>query len=230
MALSTIGNRQVELPPLPVVPKKESEPLFNELYEIDSDHLDDDTPLVSALKASMDQRRQEEEEMLRQALEASRALEDPFQSQGAGPSKLRSQPVETQPVENPSMVVMASSEQTQNGEPLVSNINSDDIGDLCANGSSHLVERDPKLWLPLELQLEPLHVPEEARFELNTSILPLGPLTKQSDAIKDHPQAKLGRTTVSVVPSLSRNVLTSVHTLNSISLSALKTFDLLLTA
>jgi len=235
MALSTIGNRQVELPPLPVVTKKEPEPLeplFNELYEIDSDHLDDDTPLVLALKASMDQQEQEDDEMLRQALEASRTLEDPFQSQGAGPSKPRSQPAETQPVKKPSMVVTASLEQTQNGEPLVSNINSEDRGDLYAEGPSPLapLERDPKPSLPLELQLEPLHVPEESRFELNTSILPLGSPTEQSDATKVPPQAKLGRTTVSVAPSLSRNVPTLVHTLNSISLSALNSVDLLLTA
>lgn len=233
MALSTIGNRQVELPPLPMVSKDSEplEPLFSELYEIDSDHLDDDTPLVLALKASMDQQRQDEEDMLQQALEASRALEVPFQSQGAGPSKLRSQPAATQPVEKPSVVVTASlnQNQNQNGEPLVSSINSDGIGDLYAEESSPLASprRDPK---PCPPQLDPLHVPEESRFELNTSILPLGPPTKQSDATKDQRQTKFGRMTVSVAPSLSRNVSTLVHTLNSISLSALNSVDLLLTA
>jgi len=207
-----------------VVPKESEplEPLFDEFYEIDSDHLDDDIPLVLALKASMDQQRQDEDEMLRQALEASRALEGPFQSQGAGPSQLRYQPAEIQPVEKPSMVATASLEQTQKGEPLVSNINSDDIGSPLAS-----LKRDPKSSLPLELQVEPPHVPEESRFELNTSILPLGSPTDQSDATKAPPLAKLGRTTVSVAPSLSRNVPTLVHTLNSISLSALNSVDLL---
>ena len=206
-----------------------SEPLFNEIYEIDSDHLDDDTPLVLALKASIDQQRQQEEEMLQQALEASRALEVPFQSQGAGPSKLRSQSAGTQPVENPSVVVTASLDQNQNGEPLDSSINSDGIGDLYAEESSSPAspQRDPNPSLP---QLEPLHAPEESRFELNTSILPLGPPTKQSDATKDQRQTKLGRMTVSVAPSLSRNVSTLVHTLDSISLSALNSVDLPLTA
>jgi len=216
MALSTIGNRQVELPPLPEVPKEPEplEPLFNELYEIDSDHLDDDIPLVLALKASIDQQAQEDEEVLRRALEASKAPWDPFQTQGAGPSNRR--PPKPRMVET-------SLEQTQNSEPLISNINYADIGDLYAKGPSTLVplERDPKPSLSLEPQLEPLHVPEESRFQLNTSILPLSLPAKQSDATKVVPQAKLAHTTVSVAPSLSRNASTLVHTLNSVSFSAL---------
>ena len=216
MALSTIGNRHVELPPLPEVPKKEPEPLeplFDELYEIDSDHLDDDIPLVLALKASMDQQRQDEEEMLRQALDASKAPEETFQSQGAGPSKLR-----PHPVGQLSMAVTTSSGQAANGEYLDLNVDCDKID---SKGSSPLValERDPKPGLPLVPQLEPFHVPEESRFELNTSILPSGPLAKQSGAMKIPAQAKLAHTTVSVAPSFSHNVSTSVHTLNSIGVN-----------
>ena len=221
MALSTIGNRHVELPPLPEVPRKEPEPLeplFNELYEIDSDHLDDDIPLVLALQASVDQQRQDEEGMLRQVLDSSRAPEDPFQSQGAGPSKLRSPPVGIL-----SIAVTTSLGGTPNSERLVSNINCDETDDICANESSSLValERGPNPGPPLEPQLESLHVPEGSRFELNTSILPLGPLENQSDATKITAQAKLAHTTVSVAPSFSRNVSKSVHTLNSISFSVL---------
>lgn len=210
MALSTIGNRQAEPPPLPEVPKKEpepSEPLFNELYEIDSDHLDDDIPLVLALKASIDQQGQDEEEMLRQALEASRVPEEPFQSQGAGPSKLRPPPA-----------VMTSLEQTQNDGPLVSSINNDDISDAYAKRSSPLVPlvRDPKPDLPLEPQLEPLHLTEELGFELDTSILPLYPPTNKSGATKVPPQSGIVHTTVPPAPSLSHNVSTLVHTLNLI--------------
>ncbi len=221
MALSTIGSRHVELPPLPEVPKKEPEPLeplFNELYEIDSDHLDDDIPLVLALKASIDQQRQDEEGMLRQVLESSRAPEDPFQSQGAGPSKPR-----PPPVGKLSMAVTTSLGRAPNGERLISNINCDETDAIYAKESSSLVavERDPKPCPPLEPQLEPFHVPEESRFELNTSILPFGPLANQSDATKITTQAKLAHTTVSVAPSFSRNVSTLVHTLNSISFSVL---------
>ena len=215
MALSTIGNRHLELPPLPEVPKKEPEslePLFN---EIDSDHLDDDIPLVLALKASIDQQRQDEEGMLRQVLDSSRTPEDPFQSQGAGPSKLRSPPVGKLP-----MAVTTSLGQAPNGERFVSHINYDETDDIYAGGSSPL-ERNPKPGPPLEPQLELFHVPEESRFKLNTSILPSGPLAGQSDATKSTAQAKLAHTTVSAPPSFSRNVSTLVHTLNSISFSVL---------
>ena len=221
MALSTIGNRHIELPPLPEVPRKEPEPLeplFNGLYEIDSDHLDDDIPLVLALQASVDQQRQEEEGMLRQVLASSRAPEGPFQSQGAGPSKLRSPPVGKL-----SIAVTNSLGQTPNSESLVSNINCDETDDIYAKGSSSPValEREPNPGPPLEPQLEPLHVPDESRFELNTSILPSGPLANQSDATKITAQAILAHTIVSVAPSFSRNVSTLVHTLNSISFSVL---------
>ena len=217
MALSTIGNRHLELPPLPEIPKKEPEPLeplFNELYEIDSDHLDDDIPLVLALKASIDQQRQDEEGMLRQALNSSRALEDPFQSQGAGPSKRRSPPAGKL-----SMAVTTSLGKAPNGERLVSHINCDETDDIYAEESSPLVtvERDPTSGPPLEPQLELFHVPEEFRFRLNTSILPSGPLASQSDATKSTAQAKLAHTTISVPPSFSRNTSTLVHTLHSIS-------------
>jgi DNA excision repair protein ERCC-5 len=212
MALSTIGNRHVDLPPLPEVPKKEPEPLeplFNELYEIDSDHLDDDIPLSLALKASIDQQRQDEEETLRRALDASRVPEDPFQSHGAGPSKLRSSLVGKL-----SMAGATSLEQVPNDECFVSNVNCDEIDDTYAKGSSPLdaSESDPKPGLLLAPQLD--HVPEESRFELNTSILPSGPLVNQSDTTKTTAQAKLAHTTVAVAPSFSHNASTSVHTLN----------------
>jgi hypothetical protein len=221
MALSTIGNRQVELPPLPEVPKKKPEPLeplFNELYEIDSDHLDDDIPLVLARKASIDQQRQDEEEMLRQALDVSRALDGPFQSQGAGPSKPRSPRVG-----EPCVAVRTSLEQAQNSERLISNINCDNIEDTYAKGSSppFALERGPEPGLPLEPQLEPFHVPEVPRFELNTSILPSGSTANQSDATKATAESKLAHTTISAATSFSRNVSILVHTLNSISFSAL---------
>lgn len=227
MALSTIGNRQVELPPLPEVPKKEAEPLeplFNGLYEIDSDHLDDDIPLSLALKASIDQQRRDEEQMLQRALDASRAPDVHFQSQGAGPSKLRSPPVG-----KPRVAVTTSSEQVQNGERLVSNVDYDSIRNTYAKGSSSPValERDSQLDLP---QLEPFHVPEESRFELNASILPLGSPASQSDATKVTGQANLAHPTVSIAPSFSRNVSTLVRTLNSISFSALNCVNLYLTA
>ena len=221
MALSTIGNRHLELPPLPEVPKKEPEPLeplFNELYEIDSDHLDDDIPLVLALKASIDQQRQDEEGMLRQVLDSSRVPEDPFQSRGAGPSKLRSPPVRSL-----AMTETTSLEQASNGERLVSNINYDETDDIYAEESSPLVavERDPKPGPSLEPPPDLFHVPEESRFKLNASILPSGPLAGQSDATKITAQAKLAHATVSVPTSFSRNVPTLVHTLNSISFSVL---------
>ena len=212
MALSAIGNRHVEPPPLPEVPKKEPdplEPLFNEHHEIDSDHLDDDIPLVLALKASIDQQRQDEEEMLRQALHASRVPEDPFQSQGAGPSKLRS-PL----VGRLSMMGTTSSEQAPNDERLVLNVNCDEIDDTYVKGTPPLVasERDGEPSPPLGPQLD--HVSEESRFELNTTILPSAPLANQSDATKVTGQAKLAHRTVSVAPSFSHNVSTSVHPLN----------------
>jgi hypothetical protein len=231
MALSTIGNRQVDLPPLPEVLKKEPqllEPLFNELYEVDSDHLDDDIPLVLALKASIDQQLQGEEEMLQQALEASRTLEGPFQSQGAGPSKLKSPSVEAQSIE-----MTTSPEQAQNGEPFFSSTDYDDVDELYANGPSPrgLLGRDPKHGRTSETEPEPLYVPEEFRFELNTSILPSVPPSKQSDAIKIPRPLNLAPTpaAVSVAPSLSHNISISVHPLNLISFSALNV-NLLLTA
>ena len=222
MALSTIGNRHVELPPLPELPKAPDplETLFNDLYEIDSDHLDDDIPLVLALKSSIDQQGQDEEEMLRQALEASRAPEDPFQIKGAGPSKLT-----PPPVEQPSMVVTTSFKQAQNGEPLVSDIKYDDINGLSTDKPTPLgpLEGNSKPGPTSESQPDPLHVTEESRFELNTSILPSGPSDNQLDAIKVPRQAQLAHSTitVSVAPSLSRDVSTLVHPLNLISLPAL---------